>query len=462
MLFKLEDLKQLFIKNRGNIIDGAEINHVNTDSRAFAPQSLFIPIVGEHFNGHDYIADAIKNGAVAVIWDEKEDLPNSIPADFPVFFTADTIKGLHQLALYYRNLIDPIVIGITGSNGKTTTKDLVAAVCASAFRTHYTSGNFNNHIGMPLTILSMPQDTEVLVLEMGMDRFGEIDVLTNIACPDYGIITNIGESHIEFLGSRAGIAKAKLEIINGLNPEGKLIIDGDEPLLSEIHKDKQINIKTAGFHKQNDVQIIDTDITVEGTTFTLNNGETFHVALFGRHHAKNAAFALSIAEELNISKEKQKIALRTLKHTSMRFELLAAIHGAMIVNDSYNASPTSMKGAIEVIKQMEGFQKKILVLGDVLELGEFAEDMHRDIAQVVTEPITHLYTYGKNAAFITEEVNNRTSTVLTSHYDTKELLMQDLEKELDKNTIALFKASRVLAFETMVHELILPVENERR
>lgn len=462
MLFKLEDLKQLFTKHQGNMMDATEIIRVNTDSRVLAPHSLFVPIVGENFNGHDYIADAIKNGAAAVIWDEKEELPNSIPADFPVFFTANTIKGLHQLAIFYRELIDPIVIGITGSNGKTTTKDLVAAICDSTFRTHYTSGNFNNHIGMPLTILSMPRDTEVLVLEMGMDRFGEIEVLTNIARPDYAIITNIGESHIEFLGSRAGIAKAKLEIINGLKPEGMLIIDGDEPLLEGIHTDKQIRIKTVGFQNQNDKQIIKTDITVEGTAFTLNNGEEFHVALFGRHHAKNAAFALSIAEELNISKEKQKNALRTLKHTSMRFELLAGKHGATIINDSYNASPTSMKGAIEVIKQMEGFPKRIIVLGDVLELGEFAEDMHRDIAQVVTEPITHLYTYGKNAAFITEEVSKKNNAVLISHYATKELLLTELEKDLDKNTIVLFKASRGLAFETMVNELIVQEENKGR
>lgn len=462
MLFKLEELKQLFTKHGGNIYDAIEINRVNTDSREHAPHSLFVPIVGENFNGHDYVTDAIKNGAAAVIWDEKEELPNSIPKDFPVFFTEDTIKGLQQLAHYYRNVIHPVVIGITGSNGKTTTKDLVAALCSSTYRTHYTSGNFNNQIGLPLTILSMPRDTEVLVLEMGMDRFGEIDALTKIARPDYAIITNIGESHIEFLGSRAGIAKAKLEIINGLKPEGMLIVDGDEPLLEDIHTDKQISIKTVGFLDKNDKQIIGTDITVDGTTFSLNNGEEFHVALFGKHHAKNAGFALTIAEELKVPVENQKEALRNLKHTSMRFELLPAKQGAMIVNDSYNASPTSMKGAIEVIKQMEGFSKKIIVLGDVLELGSYAIEMHRDIAQAVTEPITHLYTYGKNAAFITEEVSKNNNAVSNSHYATKELLLADLEKELDKDAIVLFKASRGLAFESMVDQLIIQEENEEQ
>lgn len=454
MLFKIEDLEQFFDKSRGNVDNAKVIDSVNTDSRKVAPQSLFIPIVGETFNGHDYVEQAIENGAVAVVWDEKEELPTSIPADFPVFFTRDTIESLQKIAKGYRDLIQPIVIGITGSNGKTTTKDLVAAIMKTTYRTHSTLGNLNNHIGLPLTILSMPGDTELLVLEMGMSGFDEIDVLTRIGRPDYAIITNVGESHIEFLGSREGIAKAKLEIVNGIKEQGMLIIDGDEPLLKEIHTNEALKTKKVGFHDGNDYQIKGVDITIKGTTFMVENGETYQIPLFGRHHAKNASFALVLAEQLNISIEKQKEGLQSLEHTSMRFELLKARNESFVVDDSYNASPTSMKGAIEIIKHMEDFKKKILVLGDVLELGSFAEKMHRDIASSISEPITHLYTYGASAAYITDEISDNRTGIHTAHYQSKEMLVEDLKSHLDKNTIVLFKASRGLAFESMVEKLI--------
>jgi len=456
MLFTTEWLGKLFTSQRGKIDETIVIEKVNTDSRVEAPQSLFIPIIGDNFNGHTYLEQAISGGAVAVVWDEQETLPASIPADFPVFFTQDTLTGLQQLATCYRNEINPIVIGITGSNGKTTTKDLVAAMVKTTFRSHYTLGNFNNHIGLPLTILAMPRDTEVLVLEMGMSGVGEIDLLSQIARPDYAIITNIGESHIEFLGSREGIAQAKLEIRNGLKENGLLIIDGDEPLLNELHTNELVI--SCGFHAENNKQISSTDITVEGTKFSLSNGETYSVPLFGRHHAKNACFALLIAEKLGISIAKQKSALLSLEHTSMRFEMLEAKNGAVVVNDSYNASPTSMTGAIEVIKEMEGFSEKVLVLGDILELGDFSEDMHRSIAKVISEPITHLYTYGEKAALISEAVTSNEKGIMTNHYSSKEALVKGLDPLLNEHTIILFKASRGLAFESMVNEILTDSE----
>lgn len=460
MLFTVKELKYVFTNHHESLDDSLAINRITTDSRLKTDHALFIPIIGDQLNGHDYVEQAIENGAVAIVWDEKEELPPSIPRDFPVFFTEDTTAGLQKLAAYYRDEINPIVIGITGSNGKTTTKDLVAAIMKTTYNTHATLGNLNNHIGLPLTILSMPRDTEVLVLELGMSGFGEIDVLTKIAKPDYAVITNIGESHIEYLGSREGIAKAKLEIINGLKEGGTLIVDGDEPLLQDIHTDDSVDIIRCGFNADNEFRLSDVDITVDGTAFTDAHGRHFQVPLLGKHHAKNAGFALQIAELLHISEEKREAGLQALAHSAMRFELLKSKHQATVVNDSYNASPTSMKAAIEVIKQMEGFDTKILVLGDVLELGEYADALHRSIADVITSPITHLYTYGEKAKLITENVQD--SEIQCKHFGTKEALMSELNQHLTEMSLVLFKASRGLQFETMVEDIVIEQEDKEQ
>src|SRR5690625_1426720 len=263
-----------------------------SDSREQKENALFIPIIGETFNGHDFIDQAIDNGAVCAIWDRTVEIPRHTPASFVFFMVKDTTEALQQLAKSYRKQVNPIVIGITGSNGKTTTKDLVNAVLQQKRKTHATKGNYNNHIGLPLTILQMDPDTEIAVLEMGMNDFGEIDLLTNIALPNYAIITNIGESHIEYLGSREGIAKAKLEIQNGLQRDGKLLLDGDEILLQSLVDEK--NIVTCGFSKENTVSITDVQLKRQETVFKIDEKQ-YTVPLLGRHHAKNASFAVAIA-----------------------------------------------------------------------------------------------------------------------------------------------------------------------
>lgn len=462
MLFTIKELKQIFHTHHTEALDSLVIERVTTDSRQKAAHALFIPIIGENFNGHDYVEQAIEHGAKAIVWDELEELPLSISNNFPVFFTDDTTKALQQLAAYYRKKVNPKVIGITGSNGKTTTKDLVASVTRTVYPTHATIGNLNNHIGLPLTILDMPQETEVLVLEMGMSDFGEIKLLSDIAAPDYAIITNIGESHIEFLGSKEGIAKAKLEITSGLKENGTLVIDGDEVLLKEVHKNKAFHTLRCGFKPDNNMQITGTEISVQGTAFQLSDPDEFTVPLHGEHHAKNAAYAVQIGKLLNIPSAKIKKGLQDVAHTSMRFELMEADNGAMLVNDSYNASPTSMKGAIGVMKRMDGFTDKILVLGDVLELGPFAEEMHRSVADEVTPPITYLYTYGEKAQFITEEVKKKSPSVAARHFASKETLAEVLAAQLTPDSIVLFKASRGLEFETIIENILVKQQHEEQ
>ncbi len=457
MLFTTKWISNHFIDFRGKAADPIEIDTVTTDSRQKLQRSLFIPIVGDNFDGHDYMKQAYDNGAVAAFWDAGKPLPEFLPRDFPVFLVTDTLTALQTLAGNYRSEINPIVIGITGSNGKTTTKDIVAAIARTTYRTHHTKGNFNNHIGLPLTILSMDRDTEVLVLEMGMSNFGEIERLTTIARPDYAIITNIGESHIEFLGSRQGIAQAKLEITKGLKADGKVIFDGDEPLLTTVlHNDAAI---TCGFHQDNDVMVGDIAVHTKKTTFTLSNRMSYTIPLLGKHHALNAAFAIMLAKELRITDQKIKQGLNALDMTAMRFELKQGVHGVSIINDAYNASPTSMKAAIEVVKQMDGFKEKVLVLGDILELGSHSESLHRSISTVIGSPITAVFTFGKDAAIISSTVTKQNPAIICKHFSAKEDLLAALRPYLREETLLLFKASRGLQFESLVEALIIQSEH---
>ncbi|MBM7571732.1 UDP-N-acetylmuramoyl-tripeptide--D-alanyl-D-alanine ligase [Aquibacillus albus] len=450
MLFTTSFLGELFPENQGVVEDNIPINEVTSDSRKLSKKSLFIPLIGESFDGHDFLKDAFNNGAVATLWQKDKAIPNFLPTDFPVFYVEDTLVALQQLAHAYRNKVNPIVIGVTGSNGKTTTKDLIGTVLQSPYKTHRTKGNFNNHIGLPLTILSMEKDTDVLVLEMGMNHFGEIELLSKIANPDFAVITNIGESHIEYLGSREGIAQAKLEIVAGLKQNGLLLIDGDEPLLREIRGKE--NVRAIGFEEENDVVISDVKMSTTSTLFRLKNIEyTLH--LLGKHNVKNAAFAIEIADKLQVPIKKIKDAFINLELTGMRFERTKGKNGVTLINDAYNASPTSMKASIDVVKQMTGYQNKVLVLGDMYELGSSSKDLHRSVSGVITNEIDRVYTIGEDTKEIADELCAQNTSIVAKHFKSKEALVEELKHVLNEQTIILFKASRGMKLETVIEDL---------
>src|SRR5699024_9007602 len=318
MLFTVDFIKGCFSDCDGMYDPSKKIEHVFTDSHDQKANSLFIPLVGDKFDGHTFLSAAISSGAVATLWQKDKPKPDNIPNDFLFFYVEDTLKALQQLAKAYRTLVNPTVIGITGSNGKTTTKDLCHTVLRQSYRTHATVGNFNNHIGLPLTILQMPRNTDMLILEMGMNHFREIEQLTKIVRPDYAVITNIGESHIEYLGSRKGIAQAKLEITLGLKQEGILIIDGDEPLLRE--QIQGVQVITCGFLDSNDITLKDVIIDIDKTIFKVDPNASFSIPLAGGHHAKNASYVIALARKLNIDNQTIQEGLSKLSHSAMRFE----------------------------------------------------------------------------------------------------------------------------------------------
>ncbi len=450
MKLSLSELSKIFPSSVGAKDANIFIHEIATDSRKQVSKGLFVPIVGDQFDGHDFIRDTINNGAIAGLWQEHKEIPTFIPNDFPLFFVKDTIEGLQKLAKFYLQKIKPVVIGITGSNGKTTTKDLVYSVLQKKYKTHKTQGNFNNHIGLPLTLVSMPEDTEVIILEMGMSNFGEISLLSELANPDYAIITNIGESHIEFLGSRAGIAKAKLEILDGMKQNGKIIVDGDEPLLSSI--EKEFSVIRCGFNPGNDLLISNVKFENDHHYFHVNENQ-FELSLLGRHNVKNACYAIALAMELAVPMEDIKEGLEKIELTGMRLERMIGKNGALIINDAYNSSPTSMKAAIDTIKDYHQYDRKVLVLGDMYELGPNEEELHRSVADVINKPITDVIAIGEKGKWIADEIRDREIPVHVYSFLRKEEAVPFITEILSPETVLLFKASRGAKLESLVNEI---------
>lgn len=428
--------------------ENKDIYYVFRDSREQLSNSLFVPIVGERFDGHEFIPQAIQNGATAILSSQKN--LKDVPDDITVFYVDDTVKALQTLANSYRHLINPIVVGITGSNGKTTTKEIVASCLASKYKVWKTKGNLNNHIGLPLTVLDMEPDTEVLVAEMGMSGFGEIELLSHIVEPDFGIITNIGESHIEHLGSREGIAKAKLEITSGFKQESVFIYDGDEPLL-EPKTPRSFKELTCGFSEDLNYVIDHVKQHNDFTSFSIN-GQKLSIPLLGKHQAKNVSFAYALCDELDVDLSKVKNQLYQLELPSMRFEKVEAINGATIINDAYNASATSMVASIDVLKNMN-YNKKIVVLGDILELGEYSKDDHMRVGDSIDSSIDLVLTYGSESRYILEGLSDEFKGQ-SQHYNNPDDLAHDLKAQLDSDTVVLFKASRGIKLEEVVNQLI--------
>jgi UDP-N-acetylmuramoyl-tripeptide--D-alanyl-D-alanine ligase len=430
------------------------VEGVTIDSRKINEGNLFIPFKGEHADGHKYVEESIKKGAAAALW--QKDVPNP-PTHLPILVVDDCLVALQELARKYRKQLPVKVIGITGSNGKTTTKDMTSGLLSIQYKVQKTEGNYNNHIGLPLTVLGLDEDTEIAVLEMGMSGRGEIDFLTKLALPDAVVITNIGESHLLDLGSREGIAEAKLEILKGLKDGGLVVLHGDEPLLMERIQQYKGNFQVQTFGRRETNNLFPTEITQmdHGNRFKINaSNEVFELPVLGTHNILNALASMLIANHFSIPFEKMNNGLAAIKLTNMRMELVEGQHGEKIINDAYNASPTSMIAAIELVSNLQGYEKKILVLGDMLELGPQEEQYHLQIGESLNPAkVDFLFTYGK----LGEHIANGARTVLGEHrvfaFTDKAELIQKLTLHVSKSTLVLVKASRGMRLEEIVTTL---------
>lgn len=430
------------------------IRGVSIDSRKVEKGNLFVPLQGEKADGHQFVQTAIENGAAASFW--QKDVPNP-PENLPLIFVDDTLAALQELARSYRSELDIKVVGITGSNGKTTTKDMTASLLSLKYKVQKTEGNYNNHIGLPLSILALEEDTDIAVLEMGMSGKGEIDFLTKLARPHIAIITNIGESHLLDLGSREGIAEAKLEIINGLSENGAIIYNGDEPLLRKRLETYEGNGKllTFGNNSSNTLYPVYYEQQETGSVFKINEyDKPFHLPVLGAHNVLNSLAAMLAARQFAIPYEIMDDGFKKLELTSMRMELVEGIRGVKIINDAYNASPTSMRAAIRLVESMDGFKKKILVLGDMLELGPDEEAFHFAIGKELDpEKISELFTFGPLGKHIARGALEVLPEDRVHSYLDKDELIRQLENYIDKETLLLVKASRGMKLEEVVKNL---------
>ncbi|WP_169091588.1 UDP-N-acetylmuramoyl-tripeptide--D-alanyl-D-alanine ligase [Paenibacillus sp. PL91] len=425
------------------------IQGVSIDSRTLKKGNLFVPIVRID-DGHKYVKQAFDNGAVASLW-QADHLPP--PEGLPLIIVDDTLKALQNIAQSYREQLNCKVIGVTGSNGKTTVKDIVTSILSTKYIVQKTYGNLNGEYGLPLTLLEVGEDTEIVVLEMGMSNVGEMKVLSEIAKPDFGVITMIGVSHLSSLGSREGIALAKLELLEGLSPNGSIIINGDEPLLTQALTERTLPETTSvvrfGESHTNDYFPLTMDQNQSSLSFTLNRyTDEFSVPLLGRHNILNVLAAIALADRFQINQQDIQSGLTNLEVTGMRMERIPSPKGFLIINDAWNASPVSMKAAIETISNLDGFNKKVLVLGDMLELGDKEIEFHEEIAKSIdTSKIHSVFTIGNLSRIISDTLSGSELEGVVKHFTSKEDLVSECNRIIKKNDVILVKGSRGLKLE---------------
>lgn len=455
-------LGQIATMSGGTLVGTAdaqmEVQGVCKDSRNPQHGALYIPLIGERFDGHEFVRQVLEAGAAASFWQRD----HGTPPDGAIIEVENTLIALQQLASAYLRETGVAVVGITGSNGKTTTKDMVSALLSTTFKVHKTEGNYNNHIGLPLTALAMEEDTDILILEMGMSGRNEISLLSDIAQPDVAIITNIGESHMLQLGSRTEIARAKLEIVGGLKPGGLLIYNGDEPLLPQVlaeqdtKKQEQLKLVTFGLGTDNDDYPTSLNSYGDGSIFTSRQTgeEAIRLPLLGRHNVVNCLAALAVARHFGVNIEHIRKGLSSLKLTGMRIEVIACESGLTILNDAYNASPASMRAAIDTLENCETSGRKAAVLGDMLELGPDEKQFHEEIgAHLARASVNLLWTYGKLGSAIADGARASMPDEAIHSFMEKKDLIEHLKATLHSDDVLLVKASRGMKLEEIVDEL---------
>ncbi len=440
-----------------------EIRGVSTDTRKIKTRELFIALEGENFDGHSFIADAANSGAAAAIVDFANPCVNSFCASypgFPLILVNDTLAALGDIARWYRERLGVIAVGITGSSGKTCTKDYLFSCVKREKRVTSPPGSYNNEVGVPLTVLNASPDDEVIILELGARHKGDIKYLSGIAKPHVGIITNIGTAHIEIFGSRKNIAKAKSELAESLPQQGILILNSDDDMSEWISKRTSAKVMRVGFEKNSDFLI--TDISSRGKNgaeFTLKGPDismNLRVPLRVKHLIFNAAMAASCAHILGISREFIEKGISQARISEWRCEIRKVPAGYTVINDAYNANPASMRAAFETIRLLGEKRRTIVVLGDMEELGEMSPLFHKEVgADAVNAGADILVAAGRYAKYYVagalESGLPRGSVYPTKDKKQALRILADL---IEPNDVILVKASRASGFEEIALALI--------
>lgn len=433
---------EIIIKNNEGIY-----NRISTDTRKIEKDNLFIALKGENFNGNDYAIHAIEKGASIVIIDEINFKSEELNNKGTVIKVKDTKEALADLARFYRKKLGIKVVGITGSTGKTSTKDLVAAFLSGKYRVFKTQGNFNNEIGLPLMIFELSKDYDIAVLEMGTSNFGEINNLASIALPDIATITNVGVSHIEYLKTRENILKEKMCIADFFKDKNSLILNCENDMLKTVDKCEKFNLEKIGYDQCYDLYAKNIELTSETTAFDVvtkeNKSYRFTLNMVGQHNVLNALIGIQISKDFGLTFEEMEEGLKNFNATSMRLEFINK-NDFSIINDSYNASPDSMKAALEVLKNYSG-SRKIAVLGTMGELGDYAKEAHKEVGEFAIGKADVLLTTGEFKKCYEEGFKENTMT-----FETKEELMEALTNMIRPKDTILVKASRSARFEEII------------
>ncbi|MBC7959961.1 MAG: UDP-N-acetylmuramoyl-tripeptide--D-alanyl-D-alanine ligase [Vallitaleaceae bacterium] len=443
-------LQEIIDAVAGKYVDPFEnilVHNVNTDSRKIQSGDLYIALEGENFDGHDFVEAAFLNGAVAAILSK----PVDFDGNHPVILVENTLNALQQLASFYRDKLAKPVIAVTGSVGKTSTKDMIASILSSKFDVHKTLANYNNHIGLPLTLLALEENHDVVVVEMGMRGLGEISELTHIAKPDIALITNIGLSHIERLGTQENILKAKLEILEGIKVGGLSIINMNDPLLAEIKNEITSRMVTIGVDVEADYLATKvTDFGEKGVGFLLVfEGKKYEVLIpaVGKHNVLNALFGVACGRELGMSPEEIISGISNYQSGKMRLDILD-LDGIKFINDSYNASPDSMRAGIQVLSSLASNGRSIAILGNMFELGHMSKQAHYEVGKMCVDYGIHFSAViGENAVDMARGIDNDEKSKV---FETHEAIVKYMKKYLEKGDVVLIKGSRGMKMERVL------------
>lgn len=455
-------IKEIIEATKGELIQGnleQECKNFSKDTRTIQKGDTYLAIKGEKFNGNLFWKQALENGADCVIVSEiacsEEELEKY--KNKTIIKVKDTLEALYEIAKLKRSFYKIPVIAITGSVGKTSTKDIVANVVSQKYKTLKTIGNNNNNIGLPFTILKL-QDEEAMVLEMGMNHFGEIRLLTNIAKPDICVITNIGTAHIGNLGSRENILKAKLEILEG-NEKATVILNNDNDLLHKWQEENQNKktIITYGIQEKSTINAKEIKLNSDSSEFVceLENKEVkITVPVGGEHFVLNALCAVSVGKTLEIEPEKIVKGIESFELTKKRMDITELTNGIKIINDAYNASLESMQASLSYLSEFKK-NRKIAVLGDMLELGEYTKELHRKVGEaVVKNQIDLLFCTGEKAKYIEEQAKKSGMPEENVFwFENKEEMIKKIKEIAKAKDIILLKASNGMKFFEIAEEL---------
>lgn len=417
------------------------IKSISTDTRKIKKGDVFFALKGEHFDGHDFCEQARQNGASILV---VEKLPSPFPENIVVVKVKDTLKAYQELAVYYRMQFNIPVIAVTGSTGKTTTKDIIAAALGSSMKVLKSYANFNNEIGVPATLFQLNSSYQAVVLEMGMRGLGQIKELAQIARPTIGVVTNVGKTHIELLQSVENIAKAKQELIDELPEKSTAILNCDDKYVEQMASAAKGEVIFYGFSDKAQIRAENARQEEKGIVFTCldsinNNSYEVFVPVLGMHNVYNTLCAISVATVLGIEKDAVLAGLQNVEFSAMR-QNIEQIYGMTFVDDTYNANPDSMRAALELLSNLPG-KRKIAVLGDMLELGEIANEEHAELGRIVSETgVNVLITVGSKSYHTSAKAAEL--GVRTWHFATHKLALETIVPLISEGDTILFKASR--------------------